>query len=227
MLTSRSTSVRTRSSIPSYRPQTMPRCEIDASSRASGSLRRSPAGSIRTTVAPAARSGSTAANSGSGRITMPAPPPYGESSTERCRPRPCSRRSWTPNATSPDSAARPTIEVPSGPAMRSGKMVTTSIRIGSADLFGFVGSDHQQACLEVDAEHGRAKGRHQALTPVAHDAVDLVRAGSEDLHQLAHERSIGLLDAQPDEVVPVEGVGREVAGRGLEIPAGQRFRGVT
>ena len=46
-------------------------------------------------MAPATRSGSTAAKSGSGRITIPAPPPYGASSTTRCRPMPCSRRSWT------------------------------------------------------------------------------------------------------------------------------------
>ena len=48
-----------------------------ARSRASASVRRSPAGSSRTTSAPAARSGSMAAKSGSGRMTIPAPPPYG------------------------------------------------------------------------------------------------------------------------------------------------------
>ena len=41
------------------------------------------------------RSSSSAAATGSGRRTIPAPPPYGVSSTVRWRPRPQRRRSWT------------------------------------------------------------------------------------------------------------------------------------
>ena len=60
---------------------------------APGGRPRRPASS-RIAVESGRRSASRASATGSGRRTMPAPPPYGASSTLRCRPRPHWRRSW-------------------------------------------------------------------------------------------------------------------------------------
>src|SRR5687767_11600498 len=69
---------------------------------------------------------STARASGSGFITMPGPPPYGTSSTLRCRSIVYSRRSWTLMSSSPRSTPR--LITPSArPASTiRGKIVTMS-----------------------------------------------------------------------------------------------------
>ena len=70
---------------------------------------------------------SSAAAIGSGRMTMPAPPPYGASSTLRCRPSPHSRRSWVRIVTRPRSWIRPGMLAASGAATIAGNSVRTSI----------------------------------------------------------------------------------------------------
>src|SRR5215207_2401042 len=97
---------------------------------------------------------------------------------------PCSRRSWTTNSTMPASAARPMMEVPSGPSTSSGKIVMTSIRIGSANLLGVVGGDDHQPGVEVDSYDRAPQRGHQALAALADDPIHLVCSGAEDLGQL-------------------------------------------
>src|SRR5688500_40837 len=108
-----------------------------------------------------------------------------------------------PNSTTPASAARPMIEVRSGSSKSSGKSVTTSIRIGSANLFRIVGRDHHDAGLDVDAKDGAPQRGDQALTPATDDAIDLVAARAEDLDKLADLGAIRGLHAQADEIAPV------------------------
>jgi len=56
----------------------------------------------------------TASPQGSGFMTMPGPPPYGASSTVRCRSWVKSRRSCTARSISPSAMARPTKDSRSG-----------------------------------------------------------------------------------------------------------------
>ena len=77
---------------------------------------------------PAGATISSAAATGSGRRIMPAPPPYGVSSTVRCRSVVKSRRSWTCKSSRPSWRALPIRDSSSG-ARYSGKIVTTSIFI--------------------------------------------------------------------------------------------------
>ena len=102
--------------------------------------RRRRPGSRRITVESGRRSASSAAATGSGRMTIPAPPPYGASSTLRCRPIPQSRRSWTRIVARPRSWMRPGMLAASGPSTIAGKSVRTrsrgvtveALRVGSA-----------------------------------------------------------------------------------------------
>ena len=82
-----------------------------------------PAGVGTTTVAPSTASSSSAAPNGSGLSTMPAPPPYGVSSTVRCRSVVQVRRSCTCSSSSPFSTALPGSETRSA-SRYSGKIVT-------------------------------------------------------------------------------------------------------
>ena len=87
------------------------------------------------------RSAARAPATGSGRRIIPAPPPYGASSTLRWRPRPQVRRSWTRTVASPCSWIRPGMLAASGPATISGKRVTISISraTGQPSAVGAVG----------------------------------------------------------------------------------------
>ena len=84
------------------------------------------AGSPRPALPRLLRIASTARTSGSGFITMPGPPPYGTSSTLRCRSVVWSRRSCT--STSSARAAIPRLTTPSASAASTirGKIVTMS-----------------------------------------------------------------------------------------------------
>ncbi len=82
----------------------------------------SPDGVGTTRVAPSGSTSSRASPHGSGFITMPAPPPYGVSSTVWCRSRAHPRRSWTCRSSSPEATALPGSDNPSG-ANQSGKIV--------------------------------------------------------------------------------------------------------
>src|SRR6056297_467307 len=64
----------------------------------------------------------------SGRITMPAPPPAGVSSTFRWRPSPKVLRSTVSSRQSPWSSARPVSDWPSMPGKASGNRVTIRTR---------------------------------------------------------------------------------------------------
>jgi hypothetical protein len=77
---------RTRSSMPSYRPQSSARCDIALIRDASSCVNLRPCGDSRITASGSPRRAliaSTARASGSGFITIPGPPPYGTSSTLR------------------------------------------------------------------------------------------------------------------------------------------------
>ncbi len=104
-----STAVITRSSTPSYLPHTRISLPCSANRRASAWSSRAPLGLVSTTVAPGIRprAASMAANSGSGFITIPAPPPYGASSVTRCLPSAYSRTSVTRASRRPLSRALP------------------------------------------------------------------------------------------------------------------------
>src|SRR5688572_12458667 len=65
---------------------------------------------------------------------MPAPPPYGASSTLRCLSCGKSRRSTMLYSTLPAWRAREGMLSPSGPAKNSGKIVTTLILRGTRSL---------------------------------------------------------------------------------------------
>src|SRR3990170_411981 len=64
----------------------------------------------------------------SARITMPAPPPAGVSSTERCLSKAKSRMSMVESAHLPSASALPARLRPRGPGNISGKMVSTVAR---------------------------------------------------------------------------------------------------
>src|SRR5690349_10502311 len=72
-------------------------------------------------------------------MTMPAPPPYGVSSTVRCRSCVCSRRSCVRTSISPDCRALPSSDR-SSTSKNDGKIVTMSIRMGPTLLGGVVGA---------------------------------------------------------------------------------------
>ena len=74
---------------------------------------------------------SIASPQGSGFITIPAPPPYGVSSTVRWRSRVWSRRSCTRTSSSPEPRALPTSDT-SSTSKKAGKIVTTSTRMDSS-----------------------------------------------------------------------------------------------
>src|SRR5258705_4811531 len=111
--------------MPSYRPQAKTRCCSVASSEAIAWLNGTPACLGTTSREPVVRTASSASPHGSGRITMPGPPPYGLSSTVRCTSWVQSRRSCTSTRRWPVASARPTSDSSNG-ARYSGKIVTTS-----------------------------------------------------------------------------------------------------
>src|SRR5882672_5658404 len=73
------------------------------------------------------RRSSTASKKGSGLSTIPAPPPYGESSTVWCLSCVKSRSCTTRTFALPASTARPTMLVAAKGAIMSGNNVTTLI----------------------------------------------------------------------------------------------------
>ncbi len=72
---------------------------------------------------------STLAKIGSGRITMPAPPPNGASSTVRCTSVVWSRRSWQAQVDQARWRALPSRLSEQKPSTSAGKIVKTSIRM--------------------------------------------------------------------------------------------------
>ena len=154
---------------------------------------RPPLGVGTTSVAARRRpaSSSSASPHGSGFITMPAPPPYGVSSTVWCR-------SWVQRAgrgrarsSSPLSRALPASDSSSG-ARYSGKIVTTSMRTplvlaAASTQTGPVG-DLEPAAGEVDHGHQRLHERHQDLAPSGADGQQVLAGGVDHLGHLAERR---------------------------------------
>src|SRR5689334_13051367 len=166
--------------MPSYRPQANASQPLPASSRAMAWVNRSPEGLGTSRVGtaagrsraarPVARTASRASLHGSGRITIPAPPPAGASSTVRCRSWVKSRRSWTARSSMPLRRALPIRESSSG-ARYSGKIVTTSIRsTGSVTGLGEILQQpcgcrhHDPATLDVNLGNDRRDEGHQPVT---------------------------------------------------------------
>src|SRR5258708_5595308 len=165
-------SAATRASIPSYLPQPKTRWLSLAYSVAISCVNGTPAGLGSTSRAgrPDGIKASRASPHGSGRITMPGPPPNGASSTEWCASCVHVLRSCTPNWMSPRSAALPISETPSG-AKYSGKMVMMSIRTRTPCLARRAPAaqpggrvDDQAPGRDVDLRHDGRHQRHQYLT---------------------------------------------------------------
>src|SRR5581483_12439965 len=116
--------------MPSKRPANSSTPGPAASSRTRAWRRGSPRGDrqMRGACGFATLARSIAAAATSARMTMPAPPPAGVSSTVRCRPIPNSRISSVSNAHSPARSASPASETPSGPGNSCGKSVSTVAR---------------------------------------------------------------------------------------------------
>src|SRR5262249_33790701 len=119
-----------------------------------------------TSAAPAPRDPASriAARSGSAFITMPGPPPYGVSSTVRCRSVVKSRGLTVSTAITRASRARPTTPAVSAGSISSGRIVTTVNFISSpvlGEAFGRIDGDH--AAVEVDRPDELVDQRQQAL----------------------------------------------------------------
>src|SRR5690606_37687932 len=141
-------------------------------SRAVACVNTSPAGDgkMMVGVSAAPESWSSTSPQGSGFMTMPAPPPYGVSSTVRCRSCVQSRRSWTFRSRRPVSRALPSSDSVS-PSKYDGKIETTSTRMvrgfsvgaRSGKLLEKPGrrSDDHAPSGDVDRRHdGRHEGDH-------------------------------------------------------------------
>src|SRR5688572_19541 len=105
-------------------------------------------------TAAAARAASMEAAAISARITMPAPPPAGVSSTLRCLPVAKSRMSMAASAHLPSPRALPARLEPSGPGNISGKIVSTLACQVMGSLDHLRRHDLEPAALDVDLGHG-------------------------------------------------------------------------
>src|SRR4051812_7261431 len=195
--------------MPSYRPQAITSRSAPESSAASRCVNGSPdgVGTTSTAPSPSGTSASSASPHGSGFITMPAPPPYGVSSTVRCRSWVHVRRSWMWTSSSPASCALPGKESRRG-ARYSGKIVTTSRRT-SGLVFDRAKQprlvDHSQpAAGYVDLRHQLRDERDQHFAAVRCVHRQQVLTGTvDDLGDLADGLADGGQHPQADELVIV------------------------
>src|SRR5687767_5605043 len=106
-----------------------------------------------------------ASTSGCGFITMPGPPPYGASSTERCRSLVKSRGLTKSTVMRPAARALPSRLAASADSNASGNSVTTVMRMSARLVLGQVGRrvDHDAAALDVDVEQELVHHRQEAL----------------------------------------------------------------
>src|SRR5579884_2489819 len=159
---------------------------------------------------------STVANTGSGASTMPAPPPKGESSTERCGSTAAERRSWTRRSSNPWRRALPIRLWPSHASTMSGKTVMTSMRTASPSVEqpgGKVGHDHAGPVLDDEAQ------RHQAAA--VEDEQVAGRVGL-DGHHRAVVGTVRLDETAPDQLMDPELPG-VLHGLGAEDEVAQRL----
>src|SRR3990172_5543236 len=206
----------------------MIRCFSRASSLATSCVSGRPWGEVRMTrgVAPArcARIASTAAKNGSTFMTMPAPPPYGASSTWRWRSVVKSRRSQTRTSSSPRSRARP-ITLTSRGRKASGKIVTMSILIQPSGLSLSLeetrhGMDNDAPGGGIDAHDDGRDRRDENLPPRAVDGEDVVGRRADHFgdhpERLLHIPPPGHTDDVEDEVPSRRQHGGRRAGYGKE-----------
>src|ERR671914_1115350 len=208
----------TRSSTPSYRPQISTSHGSAASSRTRAWSRRRPAGERRRVRRSPGPRVSTAAKMGAACITIPGPPPYGSSSTWRCRSSACSRMSWTRTSRTPDSMALPNRLSRSGLSKMPGKMVRMSTRTAA----GYRGPSGKETLdlpdgdppgLQVDAGHDVADRGDQDLPVSLSGHPHVVGGIVEDLSDAAQRPSTLADHVHPHHLVdPVRPLGR---GRGL------------
>src|SRR5690349_20785559 len=185
--------------MPSYRPQAKIRWSSPASSYASAWLNGVPAGDGTTSVP-----GSTdrrAAYHGSGRMTMPGPPPYGVSSTVRCTSDVQVRRSSTEMSSSPAARALPINDRSSGPKY-SGKIVMMSTRIGLEiqQALGKIG-DHSPRGQVDGRDHGGDERyeRRPATGPGQDDEIG--GRGMVDARDRTEQCAVRCLHPQPDQLM--------------------------
>src|SRR5690242_5441965 len=131
---------------------------------------------VGTPLGMSARAASMAAAAMSARITMPAPPPAGVSSTERCLSVAKSRMSMVASAHLPSPSALPARLEPSGPGNISGKMVRTvacqvmedpnASADGSPSIEQAFRGDHSEpTTLDVDLRYCLPGEGHQERGP--------------------------------------------------------------
>src|SRR5262245_8088444 len=145
---------------------------------------------------------SSARKSGSGFITIPGPPPYGTSSTTRCRSVVKSRRSRTFTSSVPRSIARFRMPAATSGSTIAGKIVTMSTVIQFKQSIRRF--NHDPLGADVDRRADVRRQRNQNLAALTVD--DQAAAGhfSFDTADDANRRPVARLDATADEIVPVE-----------------------
>src|SRR5690606_1351250 len=157
---------------------------------------------------------SIAASSGSGFITMPWPPPYGVSSTVRCRSLVKSRGLTKSTSTSSAARALPSRLAASGESNSSGNSVTTVKRMAAGrgwarwaasaaadpilrDALGRV--DDDAAPIEVDVDQELVDHGEQPLDRAVLDHQPVLRAGLDPADH-APVGAVRQLDAAADQI---------------------------
>ncbi len=150
---------RTRWSTPSYRPHNRLNPFRLARCSAVRCVKGEPPGPRRRSGR-AGLTASTASKIGSGRISIPAPPPNGASSTVRCTSCVWSRRSWQESVTTPESRALPSKLAEQNSSTIDGNTENTSIRmtrtllsVVRAEQPWWQGHDDDSVLLRYDERH--------------------------------------------------------------------------
>src|ERR1035437_6454096 len=163
-------------------------------------------------------------------MTMPAPPPYGVSSTVRWRSWVKSRRSWTCRSIRWSWRALPINERSSGERY-SGKMVTTSSLITGSSRLGQVQQsggrvEHDATTPDVDLGHDRRHERDQDFAAIGQskDQQVLGGPGLQGSH-LTDLDAADRHDLEPDQIPLIPGFFFPVVGQDVsqELDAAQRF----
>src|SRR5437763_6437217 len=141
---------------------------------------------------------------------MPGPPPYGRSSTLRCRSVAKSRGFTVPSDHNPRSSARPVTPYRATASTNSGNSVTTSICIAlAASIPRSPASiirwpvDHDATRAQVNRIDIRRHQRNQPLTRTARfagHAQDGMRAGFDESRHPAERGILPIDDAQAHEI---------------------------
>ena len=178
-----------------------------------------------------ARAASMAAAAMSARITMPAPPPAGVSSTERCLSVAKSRMSTMSSAQMPSCRALPARLKPSGPGNISGNRVSTVARQGDGiGLYSIIvrRDEGEASGRNVDLRHRRVgEGHDQAFAARGRANLDEI-AGAEIQHRHdgADRLALQVDHGEADEVgvIPLIGLPlRQPRAGNIELGAVERL----